>query len=175
MNQDNRTDSRAGRRGEEEEEVFVDAVTSPDPGEPTTLRRSARKRRSVTEVLDLENTAKTTCGKRHRPLTNNMQRTPDTGGKKTGAQGRGASPDLQPRRKEGLTVSTDPPTKQTPEQVLLLGGLRSVLREELQRSEERMGARLGGVEESISTLKDCLLYTSPSPRDRQKSRMPSSA
>ena len=25
------------------------------------------------------------------------------------------------------------------------------------------------------TLKGCLLYTSPSPRDRQKSRMPSSA
>ena len=24
-------------------------------------------------------------------------------------------------------------------------------------------------------VKDCLLYTSPSPRDRQKSRMPSSA
>ena len=31
--------------------------------------------------------------------------------------------------------------------------------------------------ESCSSLKDyfCLLYTSPSPRDRQKSRMPSSA
>ena len=28
---------------------------------------------------------------------------------------------------------------------------------------------------SISTPKTCLLYTSPSPRDRQKSRMPSSA
>ena len=27
----------------------------------------------------------------------------------------------------------------------------------------------------ISWHKDCLLYTSPSPRDRQKSRMPSSA
>ena len=27
----------------------------------------------------------------------------------------------------------------------------------------------------IVTLKNCLLYTSPSPRDRQKSRMPSSA
>ena len=27
----------------------------------------------------------------------------------------------------------------------------------------------------ISVIKDCLLYTSPSPRDRQKSRMPSSA
>ena len=28
---------------------------------------------------------------------------------------------------------------------------------------------------SIAYYKDCLLYTSPSPRDRQKSRMPSSA
>ena len=27
----------------------------------------------------------------------------------------------------------------------------------------------------IASYKDCLLYTSPSPRDRQKSRMPSSA
>ena len=37
---------------------------------------------------------------------------------------------------------------------------------------------LGGMEiEQISDeeLEDCLLYTSPSPRDRQKSRMPSSA
>ena len=29
--------------------------------------------------------------------------------------------------------------------------------------------------ERIAESKDCLLYTSPSPRDRQKSRMPSSA
>ena len=28
---------------------------------------------------------------------------------------------------------------------------------------------------SVSLIKGCLLYTSPSPRDRQKSRMPSSA
>ena len=40
--------------------------------------------------------------------------------------------------------------------------------------------RIGGVEcyaySNYGTLyKDCLLYTSPSPRDRQKSRMPSSA
>ena len=27
----------------------------------------------------------------------------------------------------------------------------------------------------LENLRDCLLYTSPSPRDRQKSRMPSSA
>ena len=29
--------------------------------------------------------------------------------------------------------------------------------------------------EKLARYKDCLLYTSPSPRDRQKSRMPSSA
>ena len=29
--------------------------------------------------------------------------------------------------------------------------------------------------DEINKLYDCLLYTSPSPRDRQKSRMPSSA
>ena len=29
--------------------------------------------------------------------------------------------------------------------------------------------------DSCATLEACLLYTSPSPRDRQKSRMPSSA
>ena len=35
---------------------------------------------------------------------------------------------------------------------------------------------LSGLKEIIELLnKDCLLYTSPSPRDRQKSRMPSSA
>ena len=35
--------------------------------------------------------------------------------------------------------------------------------------QEQGGQEQGGQEE------DCLLYTSPSPRDRQKSRMPSSA
>ena len=32
-----------------------------------------------------------------------------------------------------------------------------------------------GIEAARNALKSCLLYTSPSPRDRQKSRMPSSA
>ena len=31
------------------------------------------------------------------------------------------------------------------------------------------------VDKSMAQVDDCLLYTSPSPRDRQKSRMPSSA
>ena len=35
-----------------------------------------------------------------------------------------------------------------------------------------LGIEVGGNEQII---KGCLLYTSPSPRDRQKSRMPSSA
>ena len=32
-----------------------------------------------------------------------------------------------------------------------------------------------GLEGNVQEVKTCLLYTSPSPRDRQKSRMPSSA
>ena len=35
--------------------------------------------------------------------------------------------------------------------------------------------RLKELEKENAELKNCLLYTSPSPRDRQKSRMPSSA
>ena len=40
-----------------------------------------------------------------------------------------------------------------------------------QRKLEAQGDR----EITIEEIADCLLYTSPSPRDRQKSRMPSSA
>ena len=35
--------------------------------------------------------------------------------------------------------------------------------------------RLDGYEEGLSLTYSCLLYTSPSPRDRTRSRMPSSA
>ena len=34
---------------------------------------------------------------------------------------------------------------------------------------------INGLDHIIKHLKSCLLYTSPSPRDKQKSRMPSSA
>ena len=43
---------------------------------------------------------------------------------------------------------------------------------------ERMGKQQmseGEVQKLLAKAGDCLLYTSPSPRDRQKSRMPSSA
>ena len=35
--------------------------------------------------------------------------------------------------------------------------------------------KIGGLADGRMTFQGCLLYTSPSPRDRQKSRMPSSA
>ena len=43
----------------------------------------------------------------------------------------------------------------------------------LQRLVQDFGDRIVPVEIDLTQL--CLLYTSPSPRDRQKSRMPSSA
>jgi general secretion pathway protein J len=51
------------------------------------------------------------------------------------------------------------------------GGLRNVI-DNSQQTESAM-ERLQQVQ--MTMLKICLLYTSPSPRDRQKSRMPSSA
>ena len=49
----------------------------------------------------------------------------------------------------------------------------------LVRSSEALGiflgVFLGGYMTNFLYSKSCLLYTSPSPRDRQKSRMPSSA
>ena len=41
--------------------------------------------------------------------------------------------------------------------------------------ELQAAARPEGVETIIETVEGCLLYTSPSPRDRTRSRMPSSA
>ena len=48
------------------------------------------------------------------------------------------------------------------------GGARSIARTELDDLQLQ-------AHESLWLHWDCLLYTSPSPRDRQKSRMPSSA
>ena len=41
-----------------------------------------------------------------------------------------------------------------------------------ERNEARQGYRSGHYDRNLTT---CLLYTSPSPRDRTRSRMPSSA
>ena len=45
----------------------------------------------------------------------------------------------------------------------------------LERSATILGAQKFAKEKDNLLITGCLLYTSPSPRDRQKSRMPSSA
>ena len=47
--------------------------------------------------------------------------------------------------------------------------------EYVKRMEEKIPAGMLKVIQSYRVTRICLLYTSPSPRDRQKSRMPSSA
>ena len=45
----------------------------------------------------------------------------------------------------------------------------------VQQMLDMVSHDVGGVKKETPETDDCLLYTSPSPRDRQKSRMPSSA
>ena len=54
-------------------------------------------------------------------------------------------------------------------------GVREAAAHGLQRLELRVAGEYKQKERCASALPICLLYTSPSPRDRQKSRMPSSA
>ena len=44
-----------------------------------------------------------------------------------------------------------------------------------QMNPDKAQKALATTEVDVSQVEPCLLYTSPSPRDRQKSRMPSSA
>ena len=61
----------------------------------------------------------------------------------------------------------------------LLGDLSDLDDEFLLGEVEHLDAVVGGNDQPVDLLGEedgvCLLYTSPSPRDRQKSRMPSSA
>ena len=53
---------------------------------------------------------------------------------------------------------------------------RQYTESDMQRIHDVLTYRAVGLKlQAIRELLDCLLYTSPSPRDRQKSRMPSSA
>ena len=53
--------------------------------------------------------------------------------------------------------------------------LREFVLQSVGKTGGHLSSNLGTVELTIALHYVCLLYTSPSPRDRQKSRMPSSA
>ena len=74
-----------------------------------------------------------------------------------------------------VPVPTDPLTLTDRDLRALLGGLKD---SELMRSlimAEVVQVRQGAAREIRTMRNICLLYTSPSPRDRTRSRMPSSA
>ena len=56
-------------------------------------------------------------------------------------------------------------------------GMFDLMKKEMgiENSEEVEYLSLDGIETTFPDRKTCLLYTSPSPRDRTRSRMPSSA
>ena len=65
--------------------------------------------------------------------------------------------------------------------ITYLGNMSLVQSKNQFQTDEAIFAAQAGLRVKVSQLRDgdesniCLLYTSPSPRDRQKSRMPSSA
>ena len=61
-----------------------------------------------------------------------------------------------------MPVPTNPPSARTPKPTYIIGHKNP--------DADAICSAL-----AYAAFKDCLLYTSPSPRDRQKSRMPSSA
>ena len=77
-----------------------------------------------------------------------------------------------------------PDERRAPRIAELSGGIggeqiEQLLLVRLRTADRRSGCLIVGFGEQVSTPEEasdvCLLYTSPSPRDRQKSRMPSSA
>ena len=71
--------------------------------------------------------------------------------------------------------------RKKPETSLLIAGLDSHICDRCIKQahgiveEESREIETQDLESELELKKPCLLYTSPSPRDRQKSRMPSSA
>ena len=57
--------------------------------------------------------------------------------------------------------------------VIVIGGGHAGV--EAACSSARTGSKTALITHKVDKIGDCLLYTSPSPRDRTRSRMPSSA
>ena len=72
-----------------------------------------------------------------------------------------------------LINSYEPEPDSLSGKTLLITGAAGGLGSAIAREAATLGAELVLLDNNQSKL--CLLYTSPSPRDRQKSRMPSSA
>ena len=87
---------------------------------------------------------------------------------------------LVPRRIEGRPEKHIRATQQKIQQYIKDGSkgnldLQGTSIKSLPDNLKSVGGNLSLKGTPITSLPDCLLYTSPSPRDRQKSRMPSSA
>ena len=66
-------------------------------------------------------------------------------------------------------------TRKAEKNVVIISEERFNELEKAERNAAYLGKLERGLEQVHAGLGICLLYTSPSPRDRQKSRMPSSA
>ena len=71
-----------------------------------------------------------------------------------------------------LKVKTSDELKQ---QLTMLRKEQFNLRFQVTNGQNENPARFKHIRREIACIKTCLLYTSPSPRDRTRSRMPSSA
>ena len=165
---------RAGRSEEEEgtEEVFLDAcedggaATGASPDLPP-LRRSARKRKSESEPATTVPTCK---GKRPRPLGNgaarqdqknkSMERTPD--GRKQSArtpQTEKRSQNDQERQRQQQEQDPGPAPRTStehdkPEMMMFMGGIRTMMREELQKTENSIRGSIGVLDRQFKELRE---------------------
>ena len=134
--------------------------TTPTSG----LRRSTRKRKSISDPPGEEEATPggKLTGKRHRPLGKmpGINRSPDPP-----RRGQESAQPSRPRQavpptsgsngQPDLTVDTDPPTTtHSKEHMLLLGGMRAVVADELKKTESRLAGRIGGLEKGFEELKD---------------------
>ena len=151
----NRVEAGAAGGEEEEEEIFLDTVeengASPELPAPRRSARTSKKRKSESDQTP-DQTNQNFKGKRPRPL-GTMHRTPDSGKPQTRQKapaetpGAGTTPTV-------IDLGEEESGKQQPETMVLLGGIRTLMREELAKTEERIGGRIGTLEKKFTGLQD---------------------
>ena len=151
----NRVEAGAAGGEEEQEEIFLDTVeengASPELPAPRRSARTSKKRKSESDQTP-DQTNQNFKGKRPRPL-GTMHRTPDSGKPQTRQKapaetpGAGTTPTV-------IDLGEEESGKQQPETMVLLGGIRTLMREELAKTEERIGGRIGTLEKKFTGLQD---------------------